>query len=345
MGLFTPDIDKLERNKKFAELVKCLDHSKASVRYSAFVALAGKTDLGDDVKTRLKNMMYNDPDPWVKTIATLRYATLGDPAISENLIQIINEGSQSSKLQLLRLITENGASSDVTILQVIMTALNDSRVLVRLQAVSAANASKNKQLIPYLAVVLQEKHYKIRLLTAKALYNIGRDESVDYLIKLLGDKNTDVHSAARTYLAAIMSDRSHKSIFDDLPAQNTGDQDGNEPQNENVTHGVGPKHIAEGLAILHNACGDKFRGVRIEALKSIAIFRHTSSIEIVEKLLYDKFPEVRIEAMNTLERIGGTLALEAIERMEGDKKKIVREELERTLARMRKIYPNMKITT
>jgi len=109
-----------------------------------------------------------------------------------------------------------------------------------------------------------------------------------------------------------------------------------EPVREKTAQRIGQDRIREGLALLHNACRDKYRGVRIEALKSIAIFKHQSSIDVVEKLLYDKFPEVRIEALQTLERIGGPRALEAIENIPTDKKKIVREAIERTLARMKK---------
>jgi HEAT repeat protein len=336
MGLFTPNIDKLKNNNKIAELVKCLDHVKPAVRYSAFAALAGKPDISEEIKTRLKNMMYYDPDPWVKTIATLKFMKLGDPTISENLIQIINEGSLTSKLELLRLITDNGPSTDVTVLQVIMTGLTDKKVLVRLQAISAANATKHKHLIPYLAEMLHEKHFKVRLLAAKALYNIGRDESVDYLIGLLADKNTDVHAAARTYLSSINNDHAYKALNDDSFMQLADGMSDKEPVREKTAQRIGQDRIREGLALLHNACRDKFRGVRMEALKSIAIFKHQSSIDVVEKLLYDKFPEVRIEALHTLERIGGPKALAAIENLPADRKKIVREEIERTLARMKR---------
>ena len=336
MGLFTPDMNKLKKNNKISELVKYLDSNNPAIRYSAFAALANHPKITEEVKSRLRNMMYTDPDPWVKTIATLRFAKLGDPTISENLIQIINEGTLSNKLELLRLITDNGQTSDVTVFQVIMTGLADKKVLVRLQAISAANSTKNKQLIPSLSEMLNEKHYKVRLLAAKALYNIGRDEIVDNLISLLADKNTLVHSAARTYLSAINSGYTHRSINDDLSAELHESMDDNEPPRERTAHGIRQDQIQEGLAILHNLCTDKFRGVRIEALKSIAIFKHQSSVDVVEKLLYDKFPEVRIEALTTLERIGGKRALEAIEKLEGDKKKIVREAIDRALARMRK---------
>ncbi len=333
MGLFTPDIYKLKKNNRIKELVRLLDHKDAGVRYSAFAALASKTDLSDDLKDRLKSLMYSDPDPWIKTMATLRFAVLGDPSISENLIKIIKEGSQKSKLELLRFIADNGPTTDVTVLQIIIIGLADSSVLVRLQAITTANAVKNKQLIPYLGDMLDEKQYKARLLAAKALYNIDRYESVDYLIKLLADKNLKVLAAVRTYIAAIHSDRTYRVL--DTPLVKD-DGSGNEPVYERAVLGIKQESIQNALSILYTAAHDRYRVIRVEALKSIAIFKHQSSIDFVENLLYDRFPEVRIEALNTLEKIGGKRALEAIEKMGKDKKKIVREAVDKVLARMKK---------
>lgn len=333
MGLITPDIVRLKKTNKIDELAQCLDHPKAGVRYNAFVALAGNAKLSDEIKNRMKRLMYVDPDPWVKTIATLRFAKLGDPEISENLIQIIQEGSQKSKLMLLRIISDYGVSADVTVLQIIITGLNDEDVLVRLQAITAANASKNKQLMPYLGKMLQEKYSKVRLLAAKALYNMDKYSSAEYIIKLLTDKNIQVHSAARIYISSIISDREFYDFNNDSSTYPAGAIEG---LLEDKPGKTGQEIIREGLSLLHDACNDKFRAVRVEVLKSVAIFRDPSSIDVVEKLLYDKFPEVRLEALNTLEKIGGRRALAAIENLPRDKKKAVREAIDRTLTRMRK---------
>jgi len=334
VGVKIPDIEKLKKSNKITELVQCLDHPRAGIRYNAFVALAGNTTLSDQIKSRMKRLMYNDPDPWVKTIATLRFAQLGDPEISDNLIHIIQEGTQKNKLMLLRIIADYGVSADVTVLQIIMTGLNDEDILVRLQAITAANASKNKQLMPALGKMLNEKYSKVRLLAAKALYNMDKYESAEYLIGLLTDKNILVHSAVRIYISSIISDRAFYGINDDSSIYPAGSIDG---LLENKPRKTGQEVINEGLSLLHNACNEKFKAVRVEVLKSIAIFRDPSSIDVVEKLLYDKFPEVRIEALNTIEKIGGKRALEAIEKLPRDKKKAVREAIDRTLTRMKKV--------
>jgi HEAT repeat protein len=335
MVLFTPDIYKLKKQNRIAELTRLLDHKDKEVRFGAFNALSSRADLSDEIINKLKIMMHSDPDHWIRTMVTLRFARFGDPSVSKNLLEIIEEGNLKSKLELLRFITDNGPTSDVTILQIIMIALSDSNILVRLQAITAANAVKNKELIPYIGEMLKEQQYKARLLAAKALYNIDRDGTVDYLITLLDDKNLQVLSAIRTYLAAINADRSYK-IISNIPII---DPDGeNEPVYVTTIQGISEESMMKALAVLNRACNDRYRGIRVEALKSLAIFRHPSSVDLAEKLLYDRFPEVRIEALYTLEKLGGRRALKAIERKGRDKKKAVRDAMGKVLNRMRKIH-------
>ncbi len=334
MGLFSPDINRLSKNNRIPELLKCLDHKSAGVRYSAFTALSGKTGLSEEAIERLKKVMYDDPDPWMRTTATLRFADLSDHSVSENLIKIIKEGSLKGKLALLRLIEDNGPTSDVTVLQIIIIGLTDSKILVRLQAITSANSSKNFQLMPYLGELLKEKHARARLFAAKALYNIGREESLPYLVKLLADKNTEVHSAARTYIAAIINDTNRRIIIEDAAGMMV---DGIESGSGEAVLPFRSRRdalIKESLQILYAGCRDRYRAVRIEALKSIAVFRERSSTAAVAEMVHDRFPEVRIEAINTLEKIGGAEAVDAIGGAIKDRKRNVRDTAIRALARL-----------
>lgn len=338
MGLFTPDINRLAKNNRVSELLRCLNHKNPGVRYSAFTALSKRTDLSEEIRTRLKNVMHDDPDPWMRTTATLRYADLSDHSVAENLIKIIKEGSLKSKLALLRQIENNGQTSDVTILQIIIIGLTDEKVLVRLQAIMAANSSKNPQLIQHLGDRLGEKHARGRLFAAKALYNIGREESLRYLIKLLADKNTEVHSAARTYITAIITETTRRAVLESAIGTPLEPINPDLPESEQPFRVRRDALIREALEILYRGCRDRYRAVRIEALKSIAIFRDRSSFEMLEMMLKDRFPEVRIEAINTLEKLGGKQAIDAIDSVRHDRKRHVRDAAERALARLTKIY-------
>jgi HEAT repeat protein len=334
MVLFGPNVEKLEKQNSISGLLKCLDHKKADVRYSAFVALAGKTGLSGEVIMRLRKMM-DDPDPWVKTIATLKFAELGDTHMSGNLMEIITEGSRKAKIDLLRIIAGRGATDDQDIMQVIMNALADKNEIVMHGALTAAGATRNRHLMQYCADLLHEKHHQMRIYAAQALYDIGGDESVDYLIGLLADREPEVVSAARSYLSAMDVERARKALNDVQFMQLIRGMNDREPVRRETARKIGDESIREGLPLLHRACRDKYKGVRIQALRSIAAFRDPSSIEFVAKLLGDKFHDVRLEAVHTLDQIIDTRSLDALKGAVEDRDKQVREAAQRAYDRMR----------
>lgn len=333
MGIFGPNIDRLLREKKFEELMKCLEHRKAPVRYSAFVALAGAKDTGAGVTARLREMV-DDPDPWVKTIATLHFAASGDRTISGNIRELMSEGSRDARIALLRTLAGRGADDDETLMEVIMDGLADRSDMVRRAAISAAGASRNRRLVPYVAELLHEKQHQTRISAARALYDIGGDEIVDHLIGLLADRNPEVLAAARSILEAVDSPRARMALHNARFAQMVAGMNGTEPQRRATAVRIGNEAARECLPLLHRACRDTYKGVRIEALKSIALFRDASSVDCAARLLGDKFYDVRLEAVRTLGQIPGRKSLKALEVALGDKNTRVRAEAEAAAKRL-----------
>lgn len=335
MAILTPNIGKTEKEKDIADLVKHLDHKNAGERYSAFVALARKDDLDAEINNKLKTMV-NDTDPWVKTIATLHFAKKGDmSAISENLMEIMNKGTQNEKVELLQIIYGRGATSDETVLQVIVAGLHDKKETIKIQAINAAAATKSIHLVPYLGQFIHDKHHKVRLHAAYALHCVGGEESTDYLIGFLIDKNREVQAAARSYLETVTYEHAKKALHDADFMLLARAMEETEPVREKTAQKIGHERIREGLSLLHIACRDKFKRVRLEALRSIALFKNTTSVDVVEKLLDDKYYDVRIEAIHTLEKIGGKRALKAVKKALDDKHKEVRETAQETVLKMK----------
>jgi HEAT repeat protein len=333
MGLFTPNLRRLEKADDIPGLLKCLSHRKAEVRYSAFVALAGMKDPGDEIMDRMRDMV-RDPDPWVKTIAILKFAELGDASISDNLMEIIVEGSRNAKLELLKIITWRGAADDRDIMEVIINALADRQEIVRRQAIIAAGATGNRSLLPHLAENLHEKHHDLRVQVARALYNIGGNESIDYLIGLLADNDPEVAAEARSCLSFFKIEYVQKVLHDSGFIQLIKGMNGREPARRETALKIGEEGIREGLPLLHRACGDRYKSVRIGALKSMAAFGNPSSIEFAAKLLHDRYHDVRLEAVNALGQIADPRSLEAIKAALTDKTAMVREAAEKACRRM-----------
>jgi HEAT repeat protein len=334
MFFFTPNIRKLTKKNNIPELLKCLEHRRAEVRYSAFVALAARVKDPDPQIIMKLRTMVDDPDPWVKSIAILKFAELGDASISDNLMEIIVKGSRSARIELLKIIADRGPTDDQAVLMVIMNALADKQNIVRRNAIVAAGATGNRRLVPYLADGLHEKQFALRMRTADALCALGGEESIDCLIALLADKHALVRARAQDCLAESKLEYVQKAMHDAAFVNLVAGMNGKEPVRRITARRIGDGAIREGLPLLHRACRDKYKGVRIEALKAIAVFKNPSSIEFIAKCLYDKYYDVRLEAVNALEQIKDGRSLKALEGACNDRKKHVREAAQRARHRM-----------
>jgi len=334
MNFLTTNVAKLEKMNDVSGLILCLDHKRPGVRFSAFTALAGLNDLNDVIINRLKEMT-NDRSPMIKTMATLKFAGMGDNSVTQNFMDIIVEGSRDEKIELLKIITQNGITGDETVLQVIMHGLMDKKEPVKLHALAAAEAVKSRHLIPYVAGCLNEAHHKVRLCAANTLFAIGGEEVVDYLIGLLADKNSEVVSAARRYLTKINYRLAQNAVNDREFAVLVSGMNDREPVRKLTVQKIGEESIREGLSLLYLGCKDPFREVRIESLKSIAVFKSPSSVEPVEKLLTDRSWKVRLEAIHTLESIGDDRSVNALEWALDDRKDFVRKAAHNAIVRLK----------
>lgn len=311
MWLFRPNIRKLEKSKDIIGLAKCLESRKPSVRSSAFVALSGLSNLSPEIKNRMKTML-KDPDSRVKTIATLKFAELGDKSVSDGLLEIMNDGTISEKIDLLQIISSIGKTEDDSLLHVILLGLIDKKETVRIKAVKTAAITKSKSLVPKLGELLLARHHKERLRATKAIFIIGGDESIDYLLGLMADTHPAVKARARLYLEQSDNPYTKRTLDDAVFMQLIKNMNGEKKLRERTAYNIGVEQIRAGLPLLYRASKDKYKGVRIQALRSISLFKNKNSVEVVEKLLSDRFYQVRIEALNALERIGGPGAMKAV---------------------------------
>jgi hypothetical protein len=84
-------------------------------------------------------------------------------AVSDSLLDIIDQGSVSNRIELMKIIAGRGSCEDTGILQSIVIALGDRKEVVKIAAIKAAAAVKSRHLMQYLGDLLHEKHHKIRM--------------------------------------------------------------------------------------------------------------------------------------------------------------------------------------
>lgn len=333
MGLFGPNIDTLKKNNDVAGLIKCLDYKKANIRCRAFMVLANMPHLDEQVVSKLRTML-KDPDETVRTVATLKFAEMGAPLRSRNLIELVTRGAWRDKIELLKIITGRGPNVDGPILEVVVLALVDKKDIVRYEAVHTAGATKKGHLVPNIAACLRDRHSIMRIQVANALCSIGDERSVDFLIGLLADVHEDVRSAARACLASIDSDLARRVLHDTRFAQLVSGMGDLEPIRKETARKIGDELIREGLPLLHRACHDKYKEVRLAAVRSIAAFAEPSSVDCITLLLKDKFYDIRLEAVRALGHIHGTDSVKALRAALSDKNSRVRDEAESVLKKL-----------
>ena len=332
MKLFPPNIKKLDKNNDVPGLLACLDHRRAWVRYRAFAALSSRS--GDPVVADRLRKLVHDRDPWVKTLAVLKFAEMGDPAVAESMKEIMQDGSRDARIGLLGVIGQRGPTDDATIVQVVMDGLADRRELVKGHAIAAAATTRHRRLMPYVGDLLHEKLHALRKQAARALYDMGGTASADYLIGLLADRDPEVRAEARALLETMDSDLVRRALTDTRFAELIRGMGGTEPVRRETIRRIGTESVREGLSLLLRACRDRYKGVRIEALKAMAVFRDPVAIGEAARLLKDKFFDVRLEAVRTLGVIEDERAREALETALGDKVGKVRDEAKRAYAGM-----------
>ncbi|MBN1496077.1 MAG: HEAT repeat domain-containing protein [Spirochaetes bacterium] len=279
--------------------------------------------------------MLNDPDDAVRTVATLKFAEIGAPLGSRNLIELIAKGAWKDKIELLKIIASRGPNVDGPIIEVIVLALADKKDIVRYEAVHAAGATRRGHLVPHIAACLRERHSIMRVQVAHALCNIGDEQSVDYLIGLLADSNEEVRETARACLQGINSDLARRVLHDARFAELLRGMGDLEPVRKETAIKIGHEMIREGLPLLHRACSDRYKEVRLAAARSIAAFASPSSVECVSVLLKDRFYDVRLAAVRALGGIRSRDAVKALNTALGDKNDRVRDEAERVLKQLR----------
>ncbi len=328
LGIFTPDIDRLKRNKDTKALVECLRHRKPEIRSKAFAALSAWDNQKDIVEEMRK--LVDDPDPQVRTLALLKFTEIGESFNEENMKNIILNGRQAEKLELLRILAEKGSTPDENVSRIVVQALNDKKMIVRFEAMRTFGALKLSHAVPYLIEKLDDESYRVRSEAARALGKIGAPESVDDLIGSLMDNNGEVRNAAHEALKQIPTEKAASAV-DGAPVMIMAKKmSGSSTMRQETLQHIGKNRINEGMPLVLKALKDNYKTVRIEAITTLGLLRNPECLGALGKMLEDQYWDVRLEAVRALERIASSESLVYLEKAMKDKNSNVRNQAQKS---------------
>ncbi|MCU0849108.1 MAG: HEAT repeat domain-containing protein [Spirochaetes bacterium] len=327
MGLFTPNIDRLDKNDDMQGLLKCLKHRKSDIRLAAFIAILNKTE-DPDIIQKLK-VLQDDKDTKLKTLAVLKFAQFGEKGLFEKLRPIIIDGSTNEKIEALRIIADRGFVDNDDITNLVVLALNDKKALVQIESIKVMGILKSPLFVLHLDEMMHDKRHNMRVESARALGMIANEEATETLIGALMDSHADVRKAARDSLETIGSEIATRALNDAPFMLLVKKMNESVASREETIRHIGKHKLKEGLPLIKQACRDEYKNVRLEAVRVIGIMRDKSSMGIVIKMIDDPYYDIRLEAVKTLEKMNDNLALAAIEKAMSDYNTNVRKEAQK----------------
>ncbi len=325
-----PDIARLLEAGKIKKIYKYLRHRKSDVRIEAFNALYSLYKKDPDlVELEKLRVALKDKDRITKNNAIISFARLGDTTIMDELYKIVVNGGIDEQIEVLRLLPHYYTADDDRITNILALGLNAKRFSVQLEAIRSIGDMLIESMAHTLFDFTHHPNSKIRLDSIIALGKLKTPSSIDYLKGALTDSSPDVRKAAEYSLKAIDTPEAIDALKDApflLMVKN---------MNESVAKrlltvtNIGKARKLIGLPLLHKACFDEFKNVRFEAIKSIALLKENSSVDILLELMNDHYYDVRIEAIKALSRYDSPRILEALDKAKNDPNYNVRSEAKR----------------
>ena len=312
-----PDIQKLVNSGKIKKVYRHLRHRKPDVRIEAFDTLYNLYKDDPETIEQLR-VSLKDKDRMVKNNAVMSFARLGDTSVLEELYKIVAKGGIDEQIDVLRLLPHYYTRDDDKITGILALGLNAKRFSIQLEAIRSIGDMRIDSMAYYLFDFTNHPNSKVRLDSVIALGKLKNPICIDYLKGALTDSSPDVRKAAEYSLKNIDTPEAIEALRDApfmLMVKN---------MNESVAKrlvtvtNIGKTRKVIGLPLLHKACFDEYKNVRIEAIKSIALLKEQSSVDILLGLLGDTFHDVRIEAVKALSRYDSPRVLEALNKAKND---------------------------
>lgn len=326
-----PNVEKIKISGNIDKLVKLLKHRRSQTREEALLALFSIADTRDDIFEKMR-VSLTDKDTKVRHRAALIFARKGDLTVIDNLNDIISHGSVSEQIEVLRILPHFYSKENEKITQILAIALKDKKPSVQVEAIRSIGEMEMETMAFYLLDFANHNVTKFRLETVIALGRIKNPIGIDVLIGALTDSSPEVRKIAEDSLKRIGTEKAIGALRDApfmLMVKNM-----NESVSKRLTTviNIGKQKKDYGVQLLHKACYDDYKNIRIEAIRSISALKDNSSMTTLVDLLSDKYYDVRIESIKALSRFNSTVALNALKNAMNDPNTNVRLEAKKAYA-------------
>jgi len=331
---FKPNVQKIVAANDTEKLLSLLKHRSMQVRIDSMLALFKLFENDEESRNRMR-FLLSDKNPRVKNRAAMQFARYGDTDVIDILFEIISSGPLGEQIEVLRLLPHFYSWENDKITQILALALRDKKLTVQSEAIKSIGEMKIETMAFYLLDFVNHPSVRVRHDAVVALGRTKNPIATDELIGSLTDSSPEVRKAAEAALRQIGTEKAVGSLKD-APFMLMV-----KTMNESVAKrlltvvNIGKQKKEIGVPLLHKACHDEYKNIRIEAIKSIGFIRHSSSLNVLIEMLNDSYYDVRIEAIKTLVRYNSVTALNAIKQAMSDPNTNVKNEAKRGYAKLK----------
>jgi len=325
MGLFMPNVEKLSSDGDVQSLLKCIEHRKGEIRFKAFAVLANRIENDENIKNRLSELL-KDKDHKVRNLAVLKFASIGQAGLLDDLRSIIIHGSVNDKLEALRILADKKIIGEPEVSNMLVQALNDKKIIIQTEAIRTMGEIGDPGYLAYLKDKLNDLSYQVRLAAVKAIGKMKLDDTVTFLTSALVDNHREVRKTAQDSLEMIGTDKALKAFKDAPFMLLVKHMNENSHMRLKTAEKIGREKMMVGLPLLLKTVTDEYKNVRIESIKSLGLLRDTAAVEIILHLLDDQYYDVRFEAVKALERMNDPAALAGLKKAMNDKNSNVKKQ-------------------
>jgi HEAT repeat protein len=297
-------IQQLKDEKRSDKLLAYLKHRNFQIRVEALLAFF---DINSDKPEELERIRFllKDKEQVVRNRCALLFARYGDYS-----------------------------KHDDRITQILAIALKDKKTAIQAEAVRTIGEMEMETMAFYLLDFVNHSNSRIRHDAVVALGRTKNSMCLDALIGSLTDSSAEVRKAAEDAIRYIGDERGINSLKDApfmLMVKNM-----NESVAKRLTTvvNIGKQRKECGLPLLHKACYDEYKSIRLEAIKSMSLLRSNQSISTLIELLSDKYYDVRIESIRALAKYNTESALNAVKKAMNDPNTNVKNEAKKTYSAM-----------
>ncbi len=327
--VFGADIEKLKLEENREALIRLLSTRKTSKKLKIMKAL---TDLLPDVKIveAVKPLFY-DEDRSVRIAAMTMLSDSYTPELDKDLKILLSEGTLAEKIEMLRMFTDKPEIFRDNVSALLAIAVADRSEPVKIEALKIAAAFREKGLREIMIPGLGHRNHSVRKTTLAAIGSLGDERDVDMIVGLLIDSHPEVRAAARDVLGNMKSDRAKSAYSNSRLTILAKKMRESCLTRQEALQEIARHKLTEARGLAERSVHDRYKTVRIQAVKTIGELGTIESLHALKEALNDKYWDVRLEAVIALERFMFRESLEVLKTALEDRNSNVRARASRAV--------------